>query len=439
MFRLDGDVLLRIFTFSDIHTILSLSQVNKYLWEVSRTKQLWISVIRNLGSRQMLDRAVDEILEESSTEALIAEVKRAVVGPHTWSRNSVSPPTISRQITIPFTGDQTPYMEFLPGGRQILFYTWYSENDIMATPLVLWDIHLARQIWRQTLPGHILCMKFKFRVEDEVVMCFWYQDTEGHHIFLVEVNTSTGVSGDSIHLSVAATSNLCQLEILGDYVVQVTRTAQQSVVVLIKISTRKFIVLSTSETQRPAVGLFPAHVAIAYPLPDISSSANINLYAISSLKHFGVRSANSALITVAIFAIFLRSASMLLATMVKMFLSESPVHEATYELVVMVIDRFPRPSTSLLGRVRNRFSKTRGPSESDSWTKTVSRYNIPLPVATASPPDLPQPTLVSVLRQTTLCPFADGPLYVRCHDGYYHQTAYLTRERSPSTGWTKWE
>lgn len=251
----------------------SCLQVNKYLWGISRTKQLWISVIRDLGSRQMLDRGVDEVLEETSTEALIAEAKRAVVGPHTWSKTSVSPPTISRQVTIPFDAQQrTPYAEFLPGGRHILFYTWYSENDLQATVVVLWDVHLARQIWRQARLGHVISMRFDFRAKYEVIICLLSQyvfpdhirsiqniimtisGTDDYYISLLEVDISTGVSRDLIHLSFHAISPSSQLQISGDYVVwhslvQLSETVRQSVVVLIKISIRKFIVLGTSDTK----------------------------------------------------------------------------------------------------------------------------------------------------------------------------------------------
>ncbi|KAJ7688913.1 hypothetical protein B0H14DRAFT_3051753 [Mycena olivaceomarginata] len=423
MLRLDADVLLHIFTVSDIHTILSLSQVNKYLWGISRTKQLWISVIRDLGSRQMLDRAVDEVLEETSTEALIAEAKRTVVGPHTWSKTSVSPPTISRQVIIPFDAQQrNPYAEFLPGGRHILFYTWYSENDLQATVVVLWDVHLARQIWRQACLGHVISMRFDFCAKYEVIICLLSHDTDDYHISLLKVDISTGVSRDLIHLSVHAISPSSQLQISGDYVVwhslvQLSETVRQSVVVLIKISIRKFIVLGTSDTKTTAVGLFPAHIIIAYPLSGISSAANLNLYAISSLGHLWCslrkfsldhRSDLRGIPSFSFNAV--GNDGIRVDPYIKMFLSESPVHEATYELVVMVVDNLPNPPTSLLGRIRNRLSKKHAPS--DIWRKTVSRYNIRLPVATASPPNLPQPTLISVLRHTTFCPFADGPLYI---------------------------
>ncbi|KAJ7214850.1 hypothetical protein GGX14DRAFT_443258 [Mycena pura] len=446
MLRLDADVLLYIFTVSDIHTILSLSRVNKYLWGISRTKEIWISVIRDLGARQMLDRAVDEVLEETSTETLISEAKRAVVGPHTWSKTSVSPPTILRQVTISFDADRTPYVEFLPGGRHIIFNTWYSENDLQGTLVVLWDVHLAQQVWRQICLGHVLSIKFDFRAKYEVIICLLAQyvfpdhirsiqniimtasDTDDHYISVLEVNISTGISRDLIHLSVDAISPTSQLQISGDYVVwhslvQLTETVRQSVVVLIKISIRKFIVLGTWDTKRTAVGLFPTHIIIGHPLSGGSSAANLNLYAISSLVHLwrpfrkfspdhrsDLRGIPSFSFNVA------GNDGIRVDPCIKMFLSESPVHEATYELVVMVVDNLP---TSLLGRIRNRLSKKH--ASSDIWKKTVSRYNIRLPVATASPPNPRQLTLMSVLRHTTSCSFADGPLYVRCHDGYYHR------------------
>ncbi|KAJ7108370.1 hypothetical protein C8R43DRAFT_1044198 [Mycena crocata] len=53
------DVLLRIFEFTDVTTILSLSRVNKSFHEISKTKQLWIRIVQRLGA-EGLDAPPDQ-------------------------------------------------------------------------------------------------------------------------------------------------------------------------------------------------------------------------------------------------------------------------------------------------------------------------------------------------------------------------------------------
>jgi hypothetical protein len=84
----------------------------------------------------------------------------------------------------------------------------------------------------------------------------------------------------------------------------------------------------------------------------------------------------------------------------RLFIAESRLHSATYELVVLVVDHHsPKPQDpSLVDRIWSRISGNRDPPEMKN--NMVARYNIALPNDTGS---LPQPTLVSLLRNSTTC------------------------------------
>ncbi|KAJ6566618.1 hypothetical protein B0H19DRAFT_1257816 [Mycena capillaripes] len=74
--QLNSDVLLDILAFTDVSTILSLSQI-------ATSKQLWISAASCLSSRRLIYLPSDVNLEFFSTLALVDEVKGTVVGPRT--------------------------------------------------------------------------------------------------------------------------------------------------------------------------------------------------------------------------------------------------------------------------------------------------------------------------------------------------------------------
>ncbi|KAJ7098897.1 hypothetical protein C8R44DRAFT_888742 [Mycena epipterygia] len=95
--HLDTDILSHIFALTDVYTILSLSRVNKLFHSAAFIKQLWLSVARNLASRWLIDPPADEILEALSTDELVDEVKRGVVGPRIWSPTSST--LLVRKIT----------------------------------------------------------------------------------------------------------------------------------------------------------------------------------------------------------------------------------------------------------------------------------------------------------------------------------------------------
>ncbi|KAJ7192275.1 hypothetical protein GGX14DRAFT_406530 [Mycena pura] len=113
---LNYDVLLRIFKFLDVASVLDCSL------------HLWLSLVTDLGLRLLLDLPPPDTLSTYSTGQLTAEVKRVVMGPETWAANSRHPPTIHRRIHLPI-GKQAVQSWFnhtpptlLAGGRSILVY-----------------------------------------------------------------------------------------------------------------------------------------------------------------------------------------------------------------------------------------------------------------------------------------------------------------------------
>ncbi|KAJ7890396.1 hypothetical protein B0H13DRAFT_2040407, partial [Mycena leptocephala] len=115
--HLNTDVLLQIFALTDVSTIMSLSRVrilcvNKSFHEITSFKQLWLSIVRDLSRARVIDAPAEETLETLSTAELVEEVRRAVVGPRTWSPASSVPPTVHRQFSIPWNVGRVNYDVF---------------------------------------------------------------------------------------------------------------------------------------------------------------------------------------------------------------------------------------------------------------------------------------------------------------------------------------
>ncbi|KAJ7176255.1 hypothetical protein C8R43DRAFT_556297 [Mycena crocata] len=140
---LPPDVLLCIFAFVDVAALLSFSRVNRHFHGLASSRQLWLSLVRALTSRGLIDAPPDELLHTLSKDALIDEIKRVIVGPRTWSSNWELP-TIARQLSLPLpsllgNSDHTTALHqrrssvnLLPGGRHALLYTGTSREGGMC-------------------------------------------------------------------------------------------------------------------------------------------------------------------------------------------------------------------------------------------------------------------------------------------------------------------
>jgi hypothetical protein len=105
-----------------------------------------------LSSRRLVDPPLDTNWETLSTQALKDEVKRAILGPSTWSVASPAPPTVYRSITVSLddvraNGDLSPIL--LPGGRHIFVHI--VEQGVRGVECR--DVFSGRRLWSWVCPG----------------------------------------------------------------------------------------------------------------------------------------------------------------------------------------------------------------------------------------------------------------------------------------------
>ncbi|KAJ7133328.1 hypothetical protein C8R44DRAFT_849458 [Mycena epipterygia] len=158
--NLPEDVLHDVLCLSDIYSVISISQTNKYLHDLASTPTIWIFLVEDLRNRGFIDRLSAADIRSMSTQSLVAIVRRLVIGPEAWSPSArpkffskilqklasrgraADPPPAQpyTQILLHAPIDfRLPCRDFklLPGGKYILFC---SKNAQDLTDLGCWRV-----------------------------------------------------------------------------------------------------------------------------------------------------------------------------------------------------------------------------------------------------------------------------------------------------------
>ncbi|KAJ7496242.1 hypothetical protein B0H11DRAFT_857694 [Mycena galericulata] len=431
--QLNTDVLLSILCLTDVYTIVSLSRVNKLFYSITSAKQLWVAVLRDLSSRRLSDLPSDTNFEPYTTDGLINEVKRAVLGPCTWSPHSRIPPTIHRHASIELTRETTTQESFarwLPGGRHIFFYSFLEATTVFEC----WEVHPARKVWAGFRDGHVQCVAFDFRPATTVVsVCFALKNAGDHmrHIVLLGVDLSTGRSCELFRLSLDSICPVWDLRISGDCLAWTGTMAEESVV-LVNWRSGKFIAFPSPD-ERGTYALSPAHIVLAHP----SLALTLQVYPLTSLEsawrplsafNWKSRTDLSGVPAPAILNIAGDTSNNPEGYRFYGFsleITACAVRDGTYDLVVVLMDSDsvpqirPRSASaslwSLWGWIFDHRANTHRPP-TRMWK--VSRYHL------VHPPTPSPPTLLSIQRQSaSCCQFVPSPRYaVGCTGMSDHRT-----------------
>ncbi|KAJ7483306.1 hypothetical protein FB451DRAFT_103996 [Mycena latifolia] len=165
---LNYDVLLRIFTYLDVASVLRSARVSSACNRLAQSKHVWLAVVFDLACRHLLVLPPRDTLLRFSTTQLIEEVKRAVFGPRTWAANSSSAPTVRRQIHVSMSdpGSSPPSEPtLLSGDRHLLIKR--------GTGCEIWDIAESRRIWARDgiLRSQVVAQPVHDSTELLIVLC----------------------------------------------------------------------------------------------------------------------------------------------------------------------------------------------------------------------------------------------------------------------------
>ncbi|KAJ7124069.1 hypothetical protein C8R43DRAFT_1240988 [Mycena crocata] len=256
------DAVLRILSCLDAATLLTVARVNKFFHVAVSTKQLWINLVDSLAAREIMDAPPREVLKKLSTNALIEEVRRAVVGPHTWNQASVDPPTVWRQNRVAPTA-MWDSVEILPGGRYIAFYIsvpGLSLGGGECRRIECWEIHSGLQVWSWARVGSSVSeARFHFRGGSLVVVVLMFMN----EILVLEVDFTTRTSKQLLQIKRRIVT--ASLTIEGDFFVCESVTEpRRSFVLLADWRNGRYITFDGIDSQPVAFTLCTGHLILAY-------------------------------------------------------------------------------------------------------------------------------------------------------------------------------
>ncbi|KAJ7885154.1 hypothetical protein B0H14DRAFT_2699891 [Mycena olivaceomarginata] len=261
--KLHEDVLLRILVLTDIYTVLAVSQT--------------------CFLRGLIDIPSDEVFT-LSTDELVAEVKRAVFGPRTWSSNSSTTPTLIRQFTVPLEGSRVVYESLLPGGRYIMVRKWDGQTGL-SNILECWNVSTGRLVWSWNRPD---CGIREIAVDTRpgpkltvALNIIWLSRRPAYvEVLVLEVNLESGHSREITRFS---GEHFHQTQIADDYVCCGCSWGDTRLPLLVDHRTEQYQYIAIEEcvmTQPWNLHLVPSHIVLIHPE---SVPISVRVYAISSL------------------------------------------------------------------------------------------------------------------------------------------------------------
>ncbi|KAJ7486755.1 hypothetical protein FB451DRAFT_1363006, partial [Mycena latifolia] len=356
----------------DVFTILSISRVNKYFHALVSAKQLWISVVRDLSWRYLIDRPAEDNLTKLPTSALIQQF---------WTGRSTSVENLPPQSRV----------ELLPEGRHILFYT---NGGASPGGVECWEIHSGQRVWSWTSKDYrVANATFDFRRggAEAVVSLQSFVDT---YTIILEADLKTGESRTLLHLPIAGVFSRNGTLVSGDLFLCRVRTSGQPYI-LANWRTAELILFESSNV--PNFILFSGYMALSFRKASTPGD-HVRILATASLgrlwKPLSVFTLSDYTdpsdiphIPVNVHGI----GRGLDSEKVRIYAAKSPVHDEGYELVVEGSHRPTRtqPTNTLTA----------------STTISISRYLLTLP--SSAPP-------VLQLKSSVSCRKSFGNLAIRC-------------------------
>ncbi|KAJ7189115.1 hypothetical protein C8R46DRAFT_1056638 [Mycena filopes] len=405
---LHTDVLYQILALADVSTILALSQVSRTFHELTQDRQLWVSLVRDLARRRLIDAPPQDILETLTKDALVDEIRRVAVGPQTWSTHSGRAPMLARDFIVPAVcvfGEA----ELLPGGKHCIFLGAEVANGIGRRGVKCWDIHTGRLVWDWPRPN-VLVSDVQVDYIDggsKMAVLIRYVEAGAYAVVVMEADLVAGTLEEIFGMPLFARGpQLC-----GDFFISdLSPVGWIQDILLVNWRTGTGVDFFKESPSVLSYRLFHGHVALvshggSTKLPDC-----IRLFSISALKHLWGPVDELAARTPPTFRDIPHTIYPLgrlaapppgLPTTTRLCVTESTFHADTYDCTIEVSYYIPpsRPASSaqLLSRVFRRLRAV--PPRPPPIVMTAFQFRI-----RPSAKGLPQITHKSTDQRTSLCP-----------------------------------
>ncbi|KAF7353544.1 hypothetical protein MSAN_01544300 [Mycena sanguinolenta] len=260
------DVLLRIFCFCDISTVLAVSAINKALRRIALSKQLWISLVLDPRFRDALDLPPPdrEKLESLSTEELITVVENAVAGPGPlWdSAHDVSCSATLTSIRVPLNDmKDRSGARLLPGARYIF------GRSMTQNRLCIYDVWSARRIWERLAQVHTMC-EVDLVPGSAIARVFFVQKgghPNTHTLHVEEVDLTTGASHEVFDFGLdSIISGVMPWVIMGDFLLATVLYSRFIDAFLVLINWRASTLVGLGRDDFFHVKLIPGYILLMY-------------------------------------------------------------------------------------------------------------------------------------------------------------------------------
>ncbi|KAJ7806370.1 hypothetical protein B0H13DRAFT_2387112 [Mycena leptocephala] len=285
---LGDDILLQVLSLCDVYTALSVSAINRFLRGVALTKHLWLSLVRDLGFRGVLDLPTANDLESCSAAELVDLIKRVVVGPTSWAPMSSARVPPSHRLTVHTGIENLVDFRLLPGGKHMVLRT--------REELFIYEVENSRKIWEHggvntwsvdLLPGGTIA-----RV---LLLPKFYAGVVHADITVHEVDLTGGQSSEALRLRLPTNGGRLARwmpSIVGDWFVCAVGHPSifaQMLVLLVNWRAETYVILDYGECCHsdiiPAQAvLIRNHIVVTYPA---NAPPYQQLLTVTSLEHFG--------------------------------------------------------------------------------------------------------------------------------------------------------
>ncbi|KAJ6525154.1 hypothetical protein B0H19DRAFT_1084999 [Mycena capillaripes] len=197
---LGEDVILQTLSLCDVYAVLSVSMVNKFLRRIALVKQLWLSLVHDLGARGVLDLPPGEL--NHSTSELVSLVKRkpvpwSILG-CPWSQTSLASTTAGHRFTFE-TGMVAGHIgihRLLPGAKYIVFQISDEEFHI-------YEVWSGRKVFTHAVRAHS-DIQIDLAPDGSIARVFFAYVADGVNIAVHEVKVATGQLREVFNFQVVA-------------------------------------------------------------------------------------------------------------------------------------------------------------------------------------------------------------------------------------------
>ncbi|KAF7357197.1 hypothetical protein MSAN_01314500 [Mycena sanguinolenta] len=275
---LDEDVLAQILLLCDIYAVLSFLQVNRSFHRLALSKQLWISLVRDLSARYLLPHL--DALDDCTTAQLITKVKTLMCGPETWLPQSSVPPTVSFSKTFAAGAEA----RLLPGGRYLAVSSGFGE-------LHCHDVSTGREISLGAARSNHTTSWEVDMLDDGYTANFAFLKkfigVKRPEISIVQVNLRTGHSDQLFRLELNRDGGLYYSPVIfGDFLAMKLSKKNQRMFVVINWRQQKYAVFedsSKSEGSMSRVAIVPGHIILTTVASKRPNDQLLLVYALGSM------------------------------------------------------------------------------------------------------------------------------------------------------------